>query len=744
MARTGRTWAGIAAIVGGLVGSASPGRAAEDPPQAPPAPPQAPPPAPARSVVETLPEVVVTAPRITQGPFVTGPETITLPLRTSESTFDVPYATTVETKEDVRERRNVRNTPDALLRLPSTVVQKTGPGQSSPFLRGFTGYHDLFLIDGVRLNNSTFRAGPNQYWNTVDAYTIGRLEISRGPHSVLWGSDAVGGTVYVVPHRRECFARGTHVNGGLFSRYATAENAWFGRVEVEGNHDTFGFLGGVTYRDFGDIESGAGRLPETAYRELDGDFRVDWKVSPCSLLSVAYQHVDQRDVPRTHATIHAVPFAGSAVGTDLQRDLDQERDLVYAKYAWTSSGGPFTEGHVLVSWQRQYENQERLRTAGRLDLAGFSVNAYGASVQLGRATGFGHLTFGVDAYHDEVDSYQDNFVNGVPQAPTVQGPVGDEASYDLVGAYVQDRITHGCWEFVPGIHFTYAHAQADEVDNPAVAGSNPSTPGNVIAVDEDWTALVGSVRVRYRVSPTWNLYGGVSQAFRAPTLADLTAFETTSVTETPSVGLDPDKYLGFELGVKTEQRRLTGALAGWYVILDDTIVRSPTGAIVNGAPEVRKDNVGDGWLWGVEAETAWRFACDWVAFGNASWMDGEVDQFDAAQNPVRDDFDRLMPFTTLLGLRFEPQGGRFWAQAEWVHAAKADRLSFQNETDTQRIPPGGTPGYDVFHVRAGYRLRCDTDLLFAVENLTDENYRTHGSGVNEPGLNFVFGLDLRF
>jgi hemoglobin/transferrin/lactoferrin receptor protein len=125
-------------------------------------------------------------------------------------------------------------------------------------------------------------------------------------------------------------------------------------------------------------------------------------------------------------------------------------------------------------------------------------------------------------------------------------------------------------------------------------------------------------------------------------------------------------------------------------------------------------------------------------------MDGEVDQFEATGEEVREDFDRLMPFTTLLGLRFEPERGRLWVQAEWVHADDADRLSLQNETDTQRIPPGGTPGYDVFHLRAGYRVGRASDVLFAIENLTDEDYRIHGSGVNEPGTNVVLGIDVRF
>jgi hemoglobin/transferrin/lactoferrin receptor protein len=57
----------------------------------------------------------------------------------------------------------VRTTPDLLEGIPSVLVQKTGYGQGSPYLRGFTGFRNLFLIDGIRLNNSVFRDGPNQY-----------------------------------------------------------------------------------------------------------------------------------------------------------------------------------------------------------------------------------------------------------------------------------------------------------------------------------------------------------------------------------------------------------------------------------------------------------------------------------------------------------------------------------------------------------------------------------------------------
>ena len=91
-----------------------------------------------------------------------------------------------------------RTLPEALGEVPGVLVQKTSNGQGSPFIRGFTGFRNVLLIDGIRLNNSVFRDGPNQYWNTVDTFAASRIEVLKGPASVLYGSDAIGGAVNVL------------------------------------------------------------------------------------------------------------------------------------------------------------------------------------------------------------------------------------------------------------------------------------------------------------------------------------------------------------------------------------------------------------------------------------------------------------------------------------------------------------------------------------------------------------------
>jgi hemoglobin/transferrin/lactoferrin receptor protein len=101
-------------------------------------------------------------------------------------------------KVDYDELSKARSMPEALTGITSVMVQKTALGQSSPYIRGFTGYHNVLLVDGVRLNHSAMRSGPNQYWSTVLINGKEFIEVLRGTNGAIYGADAIGGVVNIL------------------------------------------------------------------------------------------------------------------------------------------------------------------------------------------------------------------------------------------------------------------------------------------------------------------------------------------------------------------------------------------------------------------------------------------------------------------------------------------------------------------------------------------------------------------
>ncbi|MFP4055772.1 MAG: TonB-dependent receptor [Candidatus Brocadiia bacterium] len=672
------------------------------------------------------------------------PEVLVTASRREAEPFDVPYATTVFGEWDIQTRRMARSLPEVLRDEPTVMVQKTSRGQGSPFLRGFTGFRTLMLIDGIRLNNSVFRDGPNQYWGTVDPFTVSRLEVVRGPGSVLYGSDAVGGTVNAVSRRREEFPDGFHWRRRVVYRYGTADDSHVGRVEIEGNwNHTLGFLLGTSLKDFDDLEAGhgVGTMPRTGYDERNRDALIEYFLDAHNKFVLGYQEYHQDDAWRAHKTLHGISWHGTSVGDERGRVLDQDRRLVYLQYHGRDLGCFFDAASVSLSYHVQEEERFRVRGDGRSDLQGFAVRTVGLGTEFQSDTPLGLLTYGADFYRDSVHSYATRYkANGLLDSVEIQGPVADDATYDLLGVYVQDEFPIvSRLDAILGLRYNYAQADADSVKDPDT--------GERISVKDDWDAVVASGRLLYRASDHWRLFGGLSQGFRAPNLSDLTRLDTarSNEIETPSPGLDPERFLSAELGAKARYDRWEGEVAVFRTRIRDLIIRYPTGRTVQGDAEVRKANVGDGYVHGVELRGSTALTEQWSLLGALAWQRGEVDTYPtSAKEKEREPMSRIPPLTGVLGLRWEHPTGRTWFEALGRLADEQDRLSPRDEGDTQRIPPGGTPGYGVFDLRGGMRLSENLRISAALENVFDKDYRIHGSGQNEPGRHFLVTLDWRF
>ncbi|MCI0340591.1 MAG: TonB-dependent receptor [Planctomycetales bacterium] len=711
---------------------------AEEP--APPAPKQEPaaPPRPPDSPAVRLPEVVVT------------------PARRAADPFGTPAVVRAAAGEVLFERRARRTVPEALGDVPGVGVQKTSQGQGSPYLRGFTGFRTLTLLDGLRLNNSVYRDGPNEYTTLVDPAALDRLEVVEGPGSVLYGSDAVGGTVNlltrrVLPdHDPEDRATEATWERRLGYRYGSADRSSVARGEVAGRLGTrFGARAGGTWADYDDVDGGrhVGVQPRTGYESRSGDVAAEWQPAPGVRLRAAALHTTQEDAWRTHATVFGLAWHGTTVGTDLARVLDHERTIGALHLDAARLGDlPVRDLRLSLSAGRLAEEQDQTRASGSRNVQSLVATTYQGAVHATTPLLGGRLLYGLDWARDLVQSARRNFAagTGLFTGSSIQGPVGDDARYDLLGAFLEAEAPLARWlEATAGVRGTWADARAGAVQDPATGGE--------VTVEDSWANLSGAGRVLLRPDETFRAFVGLAQSFRAPNLSDLTRLDTarSGELEVPSPDLRPERYLTFEVGARWREPALRLEAAWFYTWISDYIDRTPTGNVVAGQLEVRKRNTGDGYVQGASGSAEIRFVEGPLrgirATLGASWAEGAVDTYPTSA-PVKErrPLSKVPPATFLARLGFEPAGADWFVEADVRAARRQERLSPGDERDTQRIPVGGTPGYAVFGLRAGATLAPKFRVHAGIENLGDKDYRHHGSGVNEPGQHAVVGGTLEF
>ena len=676
------------------------------------------------------------------------PESTITALRYAEDLSKIPNSVSVLSERDLIAPQ-FYSLPDALGSLPGVMNQKTAQGHGSPYIRGFTSFRNLMLIDGIRFNNSVFREGPNQYWSMIDSYGLGSVELVRGPGSMLYGSDAIGGTVNGLTrgtrYQDGDVAAGQFYSGGAMDvRYDSSGDSGIYRLEgVMGQGEKWGLRVGYTLKNFGDIRAaGIGTMGKTGYDEWDADLRFDYALNGCTSMTIVHQQVSQDDVWRTHKTIYGFDWEGADHGNELRRSFDQDRSLTYLRFEGRETGAFVDDWQLTASFQTMDEERTRIKSSGKSDIQGFDVDTYGVALQLESDTELGRWVYGLDYYQDRVDSYKRKYdSSGNLTGIGVQGPVGDDARYDTFGLFLQDVWdVNEKWDVTLGSRYSYVKADIGTVDD---------LNGGVISINDSWDTATFSGRALYEANDCWNLFGGISQGFRAPNLSDLSRLDSarSDEFEIPSPGLDPEYFTTFEVGGHFSNESANLNFAIFYTDVRDMIVRTPTGNVdpVSGDKEITKKNAGDGYVWGMEVSGDWEFVPQWTLFGQAAWTDSSVSTYPTSAPVLVDEpLSRQMPLMGNIGVRWMHPEGTFWIEGVVNAAAKADQLSTRDKGDSNRIPPGGTPSYVVPSLRGGWEATDHLTLTLALENLTDEEYRIHGSGVNEPGFHAVLGASVRW
>lgn len=610
----------------------------------------------------------------------------------------------------------IRTSPEALALTPGVFVQKTNHGGGSPFIRGLTGNQTLLLFDGIRISNSTMRYGPNQYFNTIDLFSTGRIEVLRGSGSVQYGSDAIGGTIQAFSHETG-FTEETDWGGAVLGRISSQGMEQTIHSNISFSNRAVAARAGVSLRKFGDIVGGdtTGRQTPSGYGEADHDFRASALLSPKTSLTMLYQNVSQTNIP----VYHKVMLENYAINeTD-----PQKRRLAYARLNTTIDAGILKSGIITASYQQTREGRSSRKNSSdilrrefdKVRTLGFSAEALISNGDLWSGN------IGVEFYSDLVNSTRtDTDLSGLP-ATKKRGLYPDGSIMNSLALFTVHSLDLPRWNITAGARFNSYVINVDDQE----LGMTKLTP----------SALVGNLAFMRKLNSGSSLFLSLNTGFRAPNIDDLGTLGIVDFRyETPNFDLKPESSFQYQAGYKYSKNGLRGEIYLYRNELYNLITRIRVeGQEIEGYPLYTKQNSERAYIQGVE--TAWDYSPkSWLTFsGSLTYTYGQNITKD---EPVR----RIPPFFTRVAAEYRP--GNWRTGAEWLAAAKQDRLA-QGDIDDNRIPDGGTPGWNIFNLNGGYTWNLlAADLSF--RNILNKDYRYHGSGINGYGRSVFLTVQVNF
>ena len=177
--------------------------------------------------------------------------------RTQILTSETAVPVSVIGREEI-DRKAVNTIGDIFRTLPGTSTVNEGAFQVRPRIRGLDSNRVLILVDGERLNNSrTSTAQSGAETGLVEMSQIESVEVARGSGSVLYGTDALGGTINIItrdtPPRRD---GGFRFGGTIDTFYSSNEGGRRGSLSVNGANRSFAFRVAQSLERFGNYSTG--------------------------------------------------------------------------------------------------------------------------------------------------------------------------------------------------------------------------------------------------------------------------------------------------------------------------------------------------------------------------------------------------------------------------------------------------------------------------------------------------------
>jgi iron complex outermembrane receptor protein len=604
---------------------------------------------------------------------------------------------------------------DVLDGQPGVAKRSFGPGNSRPVLRGFDGDRVLVMQDGVA--SGTLASQSGDHGEEINPLELERIEIVRGPATLLYGSNAIGGVVNAIsghqlshdhPHR----GLSGFLSGGLGS--ANSYRGGSGGLEFGGKHFVV-WAGGGGSRT-GDYHTPLAEIVNSRTRGGFASGGAGW-YSDRAWLSAGYSYDNRRyGIPFAAFLENGPPFDPHAEVVNLR--LRKHSLLVNAGARALQGGVTAARFTLAYSHYRHGEfDGDSLETdfSNRL----FTYRASFDHRRAGKLSG----TFGFSGSHRR---YRTEGAEALAP-PVVQDAFAlfalETLDFERVTLQFGGRFEHAGYETSSSMNF-------------------PAPPP-----DRDFNGLSAAAGIRVPLWKSGAFVANFTHSFRAPALEELYNFGPHAGNITFEIGnpaLRREQGNGLDLSLRHQANRVRASANFFFYRLGDFVFLTPTGQIRGGLPEAE-------FLQGDSRYLGGEFTAD-VNLGRNIWLMGGFDAVraelrssiastvTALVTPAGTPLPRIPPFRGRLGMDFRWKG--LSVHPEGVFAAAQDEI-FPTETRTA--------GYALFNLNLSYTFAGPHAVhVFAVNsfNLTDELYRNHLSFIKqlapEIGRGVRVSYTLRF
>jgi len=634
-------------------------------------------------------------------------------------------------------QRAPANVTDLFLDLPGLDLNGVGPSQTRPVIRGQLGQRILLLEDGIRLNNSRRQQDFGEIPSIVALEALGRVEVVRGPASVLYGTDAIGGAVNLITRQPPSTILGTTVRGSFGYRYQSAGEQQRPWGLASGTVGRFSWLAFGSYRDAGTYDAPSGKfggltLPQSATVRGSGvtdnnvAVQAGYSFSETQSVSARYERYSAQDAGFGYVD-NAVqqPFDANAPTINITYPT-QYVDKVSANYSAKALGFALADRLDVTPYFMTNNRTLDLDifipfgpgTPPGAGLAAVTNNytslaTWGLRVEAAKAVGGRHLlTYGFDGFRDRSTNLdhqvqtivgfgppQEVLNSGVPQVPN--------ATFRSLGAFAQ-------MDLHPTERLNLiAGARVQDIK-----AETRATPGlTAPLVSDDQKTVVGTLNLGYSVTENFSLIGSVGRGFRAPNLVE--RFFTGPTPEgsgfqrqTPD--LKPETSFNVDLGFRLRSRQGSLEVFGFRNQIYDGIAIRPTGDTVQGLAEYENVNIDRLRYLGLEANGHLLLGAGFSTGANFTVFDSKDVQ--DPSNPVGSTYGLRLGGN----LRYDHPSGRFWLATDARHNGRQKDISIGSAVGEP------VPSFTVFDARAGARLfragRTSHNVSVTVANLGNKLY----------------------